>query len=78
MWYSIILNIILLKSIFCTNILIVNDTPSPSHQIWNFAYAKGLIENDHNVTMLSTQITKNVNHTNFHQIYLEGIKIKKK
>lgn len=61
-----------LKTIYGANILLVSSLPSKSHHIWNEALAIGLIENGHNVTMLSHHVIKK-NVTNFTVIVLEGI-----
>lgn len=76
MWCLLLINLLFLKTIICANILIVNDMTSPSHQLWNFAYANGLLIKGHNVTMISPHLTENVNYTNFHQIHFEGNLIK--
>lgn len=56
----------------CANILVADFMPSPSHQIWNYAIAEGLLERGHNITMLGQPSNKPIHHQNFHHLSIEG------
>ncbi|CAH1963784.1 unnamed protein product [Acanthoscelides obtectus] len=67
-------SLLLVNYLECANILVLQDTPSPSHTIWNSEVAKGLARRGHNVTMLGPDDFKNRKPVkNFHYIELEAI-----
>lgn len=63
--------VICIDFVKCANILIISTLASPSHQIWNEAYIKVLLEKGHNVTIL-TQDDSKIISSNFTVIKLEG------
>nr|XP_023017627.1 UDP-glucuronosyltransferase 2B15-like [Leptinotarsa decemlineata] len=58
---------------FCANILITEDLPSKSHQIWNYVVADALVAKGHNVTVLGPKSISTERHERFHSIVLEGL-----
>jgi glucuronosyltransferase len=54
----------------CANILYIHGIFSPSHHIWNSAFARGLASRGHNVTFLSTDPQKKATK-NLHYILIE-------
>lgn len=69
----LLLVISIINFVNCYNILYINDLPSPSHHIWNYALAKGLIDRGHNITMASPDAFKNEKSDKYHPITFEGI-----
>ncbi|KAJ8951902.1 hypothetical protein NQ318_019881 [Aromia moschata] len=58
---------------FAANILLAYDLPSPSHQIWNYALAEGLIAKGHNVTMLGPFTDRGKSSDKYHPLMVEGV-----
>ncbi|CAG9827372.1 unnamed protein product [Diabrotica balteata] len=62
-----------LNSVFGSNILYVSNIPSPSHQIWNYELAEGLLKKGHNITMLAPSPIENKSYKNYHPIDIKGL-----
>ncbi|XP_072375320.1 UDP-glucosyltransferase 2-like [Diabrotica undecimpunctata] len=62
-----------LNSVFGANILFVSNIPSPSHQIWNYGLAEGLLKKGHNITMLAASPVENKSYKNYHPIDITGL-----
>ncbi|KAJ8951901.1 hypothetical protein NQ318_019880 [Aromia moschata] len=58
---------------FAANILFAYDLPSPSHHIWNYALAEGLMAKGHNVTMLGPFTDRGKRSDKYHPLVTEGI-----
>ncbi|KAJ8951903.1 hypothetical protein NQ318_019882 [Aromia moschata] len=56
----------------CGNILLASEVLSPSHQIWNYALAEGLMAKGHNVTMLGPFADRGNSSDKYHPLLLEG------
>nr|CAH7745296.1 unnamed protein product [Callosobruchus chinensis] len=68
-----VLLILVTGYVSCSNILVIQDMPSPSHSIWITELAKGLVMKGHNVTWLGPgNFKKYKPMENFHAIHLEG------
>ncbi|XP_063915087.1 UDP-glucosyltransferase 2-like [Zophobas morio] len=61
-----------IKSALSANILVVAPLPSPSHYIWNSALAYGLVNKNHNVTVVTSDKDDSPRPKNLHHILLEG------
>ncbi|CAG9827375.1 unnamed protein product [Diabrotica balteata] len=64
-----------LNSVIGSNILFVSNIPSPSHQMWNYGLAEGLLKKGHNITMLAASPPpgKNKSYKNYHPIDITGL-----
>nr|QIK00370.1 UDP-glycosyltransferase [Xylotrechus quadripes] len=60
-------------SALCANILMVYELPSPSHQLWDYSLAEGLMAKGHNVTMLGPFADRGKKSDKYHPIVIEGI-----
>lgn len=56
----------------CANILIAYDLIAPSHHIWNYALAKGLVDKGHNVTMIGPFTEREDETAKYHPISIKG------
>ncbi|XP_018570250.1 UDP-glucuronosyltransferase 2B2-like [Anoplophora glabripennis] len=72
----LIFSIALVRSAFSSNILIACSIPSPSHQIWNYAFAEGLMEKGHNITMAGPDAHMHKPSDRYHPIVFEDIVVK--
>ncbi|XP_056631221.1 UDP-glucosyltransferase 2-like isoform X2 [Diorhabda sublineata] len=59
--------------ISASNILIVDNVPSPSHQIWNYGIVKALLERGHNITLLGLRNIDIIVHENLTMYELEAL-----
>ncbi|XP_018570237.1 UDP-glucuronosyltransferase 2B20 [Anoplophora glabripennis] len=72
----LIFSVALVKSALSSNILIACPLPSPSHQIWNYAFAEGLMEKGHNITMAGPSARMHKPSDRYHPIVFEDIMVK--
>nr|QIK00373.1 UDP-glycosyltransferase [Xylotrechus quadripes] len=61
------------RNVLGANILIAYDLPSPSHQVWNYAFAEGLMKKGHNVTMFGPFPDRAKSSELYHPLTIKGL-----
>lgn len=72
LFYLLVCQILIVKNIFCANILYIDPVVSPSHHIWNEVLVAGLLKNGHNITLISHYAGK-IKADNYTVLKMEGI-----
>ena len=63
--------LVLIKVVYCGNILVLNGIASPSHHLWFKVLVKGLADKGHNITIIAAEGDKKA-PPNVHYIVMEA------
>ncbi|CAG9826900.1 unnamed protein product [Diabrotica balteata] len=70
---KVLLFILSIPTTFGSNILMIDEILSPSHQIWNYVLVEALLDKGHHVTLIGPKTIDIILHTNFTMYELEDL-----
>ncbi|XP_050509643.1 UDP-glycosyltransferase UGT5-like isoform X2 [Diabrotica virgifera virgifera] len=70
---KVLLFILSIPTTFGSNILMIDEILSPSHQIWNYVLVEALLDKGHHVTLIGPKTIDVIVHSNFTMYELEDL-----